>query len=133
MADQPIDRRLLLQAAALSPVLATALIGPASAADGTDKLTVMAELVAKSGQADALRDIMVPFAAGARHEPGCELYVLMEDREAPGRFLTYEIWTSPAALDAHMQTPEIKAAGPKLANILAKPFTQAKLKTLSAA
>ncbi len=132
MADQSIDRRLLLQAAAFSPALAAVVTSQARAADGADKLVVIAELVAKPGQADALRDIMVPFTAGARHEPGCELYVLMEDREAPGRFLTYEIWTNPAALAAHMQTPEIKAAGPKLADILAKPFTQAKLKTLSA-
>jgi len=132
MAGHIIDRRLLLQAAALSPALAAVAASQASAADTPDTLVVVAELVAKPGRADALRDIMVPFVAGARHEPGCEHYVLMEDRETPGRFLTYEVWTNQAALAAHMQTPEIKAAGPKLADILAKPFTQAMLKTLSA-
>ena len=131
MATRIIDRRLLLQAATLSPALAAAA-SQASAADAPDALVVIAELVAKPGRADALRDIMVPFVAGARLEPGCEHYVLMEDREMPGRFLTYEVWTNQAALAAHMQTPEIKAAGPKLADILAKPFTQAMLKTLSA-
>jgi len=133
MANRVIDRRLLLQAAALSPALAAVAASQASAADASDTLVVIAELVAKPGRADALRDIMVPFSAGARKEPGCERYVLLEDRESPGRFLTYEVWTSPAALAAHMVTPEIKAAGPKLADILAQPFTQAKLKLLSGA
>ena len=36
-----------------------------------------------------------------------------------------------AALDAHMTTPAIKAAGPKLVPILAKPFTQEFLKMVS--
>ena len=73
----------------------------------------------------------MPFVAGARKEPGCEHYTLLEDRHTPGRFLTYEIWTNQAALAAHMQTPEIKAAGAKLADILAKPFTQTFLQTIS--
>lgn len=131
MTDRATNRRLLLQAAALSPVLAAIAAGEARAADSADALVVIAELVAKPGRADALRDIMVPFVAGARKEPGCQRYVLLEDRGTPGRFLTYEIWTDSAALAAHMVTPEIKAAGPKLADILAQPFTQAKLKVLS--
>jgi len=133
MTSHAVDRRLLLQAAALSPMLATLASSEAGAADSADALMVIAELVAKPGRADALRDIMVPFAVGARKEPGCERYVLLEDRESPGRFLTYEVWTNPAALAAHMVTPEIKAVGPKLADILAQPFTQAKLKLLSGA
>ena len=133
MTDHAANRRLLLQAAALSPMLAAVAASHAAAADTADGLVVIAELVAKPGRADALRDIMVPFTAGARKEPGCERYILLEDREAPGRFLTYEVWTNAAALAAHMVTPEIKAAGPKLADILAQPFTQAKLKVLSGA
>lgn len=131
MTDHATNRRLLLRAAAVSPILAAVAARDVRAADSPDALVVIAELVAKPGRADALRDIMVPFVAGARHEPGCEHYVLLEDRETPGRFLTYEIWTNSAALAAHMVTPEIKAVGPKLADILAKPFTQAKLKVLS--
>jgi len=129
--DHAIDRRVLMQPAAFSPALAAVGASHASAADSADALVVIAELVAKPGRADALCDILVPFTAGARHEPGCERYVLLEDRETPGRFLTYEVWTNSAALAAHMVTPEIKAAGPKLADILAQPFTQAKLKVLS--
>jgi quinol monooxygenase YgiN len=136
MTDRPIDRRLLLQAAALSPALAASLMGEAEAAEAHaaeagGKLVVIAELVSKPDKADELRDIMVPFVEGARKEPGCEHYTLLEDRKQPGRFLTYEIWTDEAALEAHMHTPAIKAATPKLADILAAPFTQAMLKVLS--
>jgi quinol monooxygenase YgiN len=108
------------------------MLGGAEAAEGGDKLIVIAELVSKPDRADDLRNIMVPFVEGARKEPGCEHYILCEDRKTPGRFLTYEVWTDEAAIAAHMQTPAIKEAGPKLADILAKPFTQAMLKVLSA-
>ena len=125
-----LDRRLLLQAAALSPALAV-VTHTAKAADSPDPLVVIAELVSKPERADDLRTILVAFVEGARKEPGCEHYTLLEDRQTPGRFLTYEIWTDQAALAAHMQTPQIKAAGEQLAGILSKPFGQVMLKTLS--
>ncbi len=126
-----IDRRLLLQAVALSPGLVIAATSCASAADAPGTFVVIAELVSKPDRADALRDVLVPFVEGARKEPGCQHYTLLEDRQTPGRFLTYEIWTNEAALAAHNQTPEIKAAGAQLADILAKPFTQAMLSMIS--
>ena len=129
--NQAMNRRLLLQGAALLPGLAVVAASDSRAAETADTLVVIAELVSKPDRADALRDVLVPFVAGARKEPGCEHYTLLEDRYTPGRFLTYEIWTNQAALAAHMQTPEIKAAGAKLADILAKPFTQAFLQTIS--
>jgi quinol monooxygenase YgiN len=92
---------------------------------------VIAELVSKPDQADALRDIMVPFVAGARKEPGCVHYSLLEDQKQPGRFLTFETWANEDALKAHMVTPEIKAAVPKLEPVLAKPFSQIFLSMVS--
>ena len=124
-----IDRRLLLRAAALSPALASAMMAEASAAE--DDLVIIAELVSKPERADDLRNLLVPFVEGARKEPGCKHYTLLEDRKRPGRFLTYEIWTDEAALAAHMQTPAIKAATPELADILVKPFAQEFLKVLT--
>ncbi len=129
--NQAMNRRLLLHGAALLPGLAVVAATDSRAAETADTLVVIAELVSKPDRAGALRDVLVPFVAGARKEPGCEHYTLLEDRHTPGRFLTYEIWTNQAALAAHMQTPEIKAAGAKLADILAKPFTQAFLQTIS--
>lgn len=88
------------------------------------ELYVVAEIVAKPGSADALRALIVPFAAGSREEPGCLEYTLMEVENEAGRFMTFERWTDRAALDAHMKTPAMAAAGPQLANLLGKPFTQ---------
>ncbi len=130
MAEQTLDRRMLLWGAALVPAGAMLFSG-AHAAEAAGPITIIAELVSKPDRADALRDIMVPFAEGSRHEPGCLHYVLTEDLKQPGRFLTFEVWADQASIDAHMQTPAIKAAVPKLGDILAKPFSQAFLKTLS--
>lgn len=122
-------RRTLVQGAALGAALAALSTTEAAAAAGD--LYVMAELIAKPGQADALRDLLVPFVAKARTEPGCKHYTLMEVQSEPGRFVTYEIWTDRAALDAHMVTPQIKELGPKLGPVLAKPFTQTFLNAVS--
>ena len=129
MLNTSIDRRSMLQGTAL--LTAVAALGPATAQAADNNLVIIAELVSKPERADDLRNLLVPFVEGARKEPGCEHYTLLEDRKRPGRFLTYEIWTDEAALAAHMQTPAIKAAGPKLATILAAPFTQAFLSVLS--
>ena len=82
-------------------------------------------------KADDLRKLLVDFVAGARKEPGCKHYSLLEDRKQAGRFLTFETWADQAAIEAHMTTPAIKAAGPMLVPILAKPFTQEFLKMVS--
>ena len=77
------------------------------------------------------RKLLVEFVAGARKEPGCKHISLLEDRKQAGRFLTFETWADQAAIEAHMTTPAIKAAGPMLVPILAKPFTQEFLKMVS--
>ena len=124
------DRRSLIRSAGVgSAVAAFAAIAPARAAGGD--LYVVAELVSKPDKAAALRELLVDFVAGARKEPGCKHYSLLEDSKQPGRFLTFETWADQAALDAHMTTPSIKAAGPKLEPILAKPFTQTFLNMVS--
>ncbi len=96
------------------------------------QIVVIAELVARPDQATALRDLLVPFAAQSRNEPGCLRYELLEVQSEPGRFLTLETWESQAAVDAHMSTPAIQAAIPLLGPILAKPFTQTFLTSVRA-
>ena len=118
-----LDRRILLGSAAAGSIVAAFGITVTEAA-ANDNYYVIAELVSKPDQADALRAILVPFVAGARKEPGCIHYSLLEDVKQPGRFLTFETWANEDALKAHMVTPEIKAAVPKLEPILAKPFSQ---------
>jgi len=56
--DHAINRRVLMQAAAFSPALAAVAASRASAADSADALVVIAELVAKPGRADVLREIL---------------------------------------------------------------------------
>jgi quinol monooxygenase YgiN len=125
------DRRTFVRTAGAGAATAAAFmaVAPANAAD--DALYVIAELVAKPDKADDLRKLLVEFVAGARKEPGCKHYSLLEDRKQAGRFLTFETWADQAAIEAHMTTPAIKAAGPKLEPILAKPFTQEFLKMVS--
>ena len=118
----PLDRRSLLQNTAVLASIGTLLAsGPALAAGD---LYVIAEAIAKPGRADALRNLLVPFVAKVRTEPGCRRYMLLEVDGEPGRFLTFETWSDKSALDNHMTTPHIKELIPKLGDVLAKPFTQ---------
>jgi quinol monooxygenase YgiN len=124
------DRRTFVRTAGAGAAAAAFMsVAPANAAD--DALYVIAELVSKPDKAEDLRNLLVEFVAGARKEPGCKHYSLLEDRKQAGRFLTFETWADQAAIEAHMTTPAIKAAGPKLEPILAKPFTQEFLKMVS--
>ena len=53
--------------------------------------------------------------ASVRDEPGCLRFDVMEDRQHPNVFYFYEIYTEPAAFDAHKAAPHFaewrKAAG----------------------
>lgn len=124
-----LDRRTLIRSAAVGSAVAAFAASAAAAVNGNTY--VIAEIVSKPDKADALREILVPFAAGARKEPGCLHYSLLEDMKQPGRFLTFETWANEDALKAHMETPEIKAAVPKLEPVLAKPFSQIFLSMVS--
>jgi hypothetical protein len=55
-----------------------ALASSRALAAGDESLVVIAELVAKPGQEKALRDLLTPFAAQSRKEPGCLGYELLE-------------------------------------------------------
>ena len=84
----------------------------------TTTLQIIATLVAKPSKATELRSLLKPAVAQFRAEPGCEGYILLEDRKQEGRFLTYETWTDEAALKAHMHSPTMKALGPKMKELL---------------
>jgi quinol monooxygenase YgiN len=129
--SERLSRRTALAAGASSAALLAFAGAGEARAQSPAGLRVIAELVAKPGSADALRQLLVPFAKGARTEPGCIDYVLMEVQGDPGHFLTYEVWKDRPALDAHMKTPAMAAAGPKLIPLLAKPFTQTFLDALT--
>lgn len=94
-------------------------------------LKIVATIVASPGQADALREALLPAVKAFRSEPGCEAYTLLEDRKQAGRFMTYETWTDEAALAAHMKSPAMKALEPVMKSLVAGEIKQDFLSTLA--
>jgi quinol monooxygenase YgiN len=70
---------------------------------------VVAEVKAKPGKEDALRQATLPLVTAVRREPNNLLYFLHEDREAPGHFVFYEIFASQADFEAHNKTPHVQS------------------------
>ena len=70
---------------------------------------VVAEVRAKPGKENELRQVTLPLVAAVRREPHNLVYFLHEDREAPGHFVFYEIFASRADFDAHNATPHVQA------------------------
>jgi len=70
---------------------------------------VVAEVRAKPGKEQALREATLPLVAKVRAEPNNLLYFLHENREAPGHFVFYEIFASQADFEAHNATPHVQA------------------------
>jgi quinol monooxygenase YgiN len=70
---------------------------------------VVAEVRAKPGMEDKLREATLPLVAQVRSEPNNLLYFLHENREAPGHFIFYELFASQADFEAHNSTPHVQA------------------------
>jgi quinol monooxygenase YgiN len=75
----------------------------------SEPLTLVARVRAKAGQHARLRQELQRLVAPTRAEAGCLRYDLHESKAEPGWFLLYETWKSEADLDAHFQTPYLKA------------------------
>ena len=98
----------------------------------TDSLRIIATMVAKSSDADALRELLVPAVAAFRNEAGCEGYLLHEDTKHAGRFVTYEAWSDEHALAAHMKSETMQALEPQLKPLLVEALDQQFLKVIAA-
>jgi quinol monooxygenase YgiN len=75
---------------------------------------VLAEVRAKRGREAELRAATLPLVALVRSDPKNLVYFLAEDREAPGRFIFYEIFANQANFEAHNAMPYVKAWFTKL-------------------
>ena len=75
----------------------------------SEPLTVLARVRAKAGQESRLRRELLALVAPTRAEEGCINYDLHQSQADPAVFVFYENWTSQAALDAHTQTPHLRA------------------------
>ena len=62
------------------------------------------------GRERELEGHLLSLAAPTRAEAGCVVYDLYRSPEAKHEFLRFEIWTSADALEAHKQTPHIRAS-----------------------
>jgi quinol monooxygenase YgiN len=72
-------------------------------------LTIIARMRAKAGQEARLKQELLGLVAPTRAEAGCLSYDLHQSETDPALFVFYETWKSHADLDAHFETPHIKA------------------------
>jgi quinol monooxygenase YgiN len=120
-------RRLLTGSLSLAAVpclggLSTNLLaGEVATAEMPEKgIILVAELKAKTGQEQAVKDALVAMVEPTRKEEGCLCYNLHESKDDKTQFMFYEQWASQAALDAHGKTPHMKAMQKGIAGRLEK-------------
>ncbi len=77
-------------------------------------LTVVATFQARPGKETELRAALIGLLAPTRKEAGCLNYDVHQSADDPAKFLFHENWTNKAHLDAHLQSPHIKALLPRV-------------------
>ncbi|TFV63306.1 UNVERIFIED_ORG: antibiotic biosynthesis monooxygenase [Bacillus sp. AZ43] len=82
-------------------------------------VVVVATIVPKPDQVDAVREAILAAVPKVHAEPGCERYAL---HEGDGRFVMVERWESPEALKAHGRAEALTTLGGQLADTLAAPL-----------
>jgi quinol monooxygenase YgiN len=93
-----------------------ALTSPSMAEEGPKRYaeipagaySIVAEVHAKPGKEDELRQATLPLVALVRSDPNNLVYFLQENREAPGHFIFYEIFANQADFEAHNAMPYVK-------------------------
>ncbi len=70
---------------------------------GSEKITVVAQIRAKSGHEDEVRKAFTAVVGPSQKEAGCISYHLFEDKHYTGSFFTVEEWESEEALDTHLR------------------------------
>lgn len=114
-----VSRRTLLASGAAFAAW-PALIGQSTAADASSQsvppgvVILTATVRAKPGEEETVKEALLSLVAPTRQEPGCLCYNLHQSKTEKTRFMFYEQWASQEALDAHGQTPHMKALGGKL-------------------
>jgi quinol monooxygenase YgiN len=80
-------------------------------------VTVTAVFEARPGKVAELKHVLSGLLGPTRNETGCLNYDLHVSRQFPGKFLFHENWESQAALDAHLQSPHVKALLPRVGEL----------------
>ena len=86
--------------------------------ENRDLLTVVATMRAKAGKEQEVRELLESLVAPTRAETDNVVYALHQGAQDPAVFVFIENWTSQAALDAHLDTPHLQAALPKIPELL---------------
>jgi quinol monooxygenase YgiN len=72
------------------------------------------KLVAQEGRGAELAELLLTAAAGLEDQPGCELYLVNRQADAPDTIWVTELWRDKDALDAVLEaikgSPETAAA-----------------------
>jgi len=91
-------------------------------------LNLVVTMMVKEGRMEEFLDVCRELRPQVLAEPGCLAYDYTRDAVSPfdpekpldpNRVILLERWTSPEALQAHMQTAHMKAAGPKMKELRA--------------
>src|ERR1700712_5078916 len=69
---------------------------------GSEKISVVAQIRAKSGHESDVRSMFEKIVGPSQKEDGCLKYQLYEDKYYTGSFFTYEEWESEEALNTHL-------------------------------
>ncbi len=93
---------------AVPPAPARAEAGAGYAAIPAGAYSVVAEIRARPGKADALREATLPLIDLVRGDPKNLVYFLQEDRAEPGHFVFYEVFATEADFEAHNAMPYVK-------------------------
>ncbi len=82
----------------------------ASQANQNELLTAITFITGKEGKEEELKGELLKLSAPTRTEAGNLRYDLYQSPDKPNRFMRYEVWRSPQALEDHKLTPHLKAS-----------------------
>jgi quinol monooxygenase YgiN len=92
----------------------------------TMPLVVVAIFRAAPGRFDDLEAELTALIAPTRAEAGCQRYELNRATSEAGVLYFTEIWSSPAAHEAHLATPHIRRLLTVVADLVAEPIRELK-------
>jgi quinol monooxygenase YgiN len=87
----------------------------------TKSLAVIAQIKAKPGKENSVRQELLSLVAPSRKDTGCLNYDLHQGLDNPALFLFHENWTSKAHLDQHLQKPDLQAVLARVSQLVAEP------------
>jgi len=85
------------------------------------KITVVAQIRAKEGMEEKVKQELLGLVGPTRSEKGCIKYDLHQSADKKSLFMFYENWASKEDLDEHARAPHMKAHMQKARELFAEP------------